>query len=161
MKKTKPPFHQFQLHHRHPSIIQWYRMIKMKPDIHLYHQNHDQPPLSTIKKPYIYISSCNYILMNIHRVSNDIEWWYRWNQISIYGFRSLKKHQWQLPWSRIPRHFPAFSTGLGLRIFTDGLSNHLYIKCKAYILLYIILYHIILYICSKKHLWTSQNSNSP
>ena len=50
-------------------------MIKMKPDIHLYHQNHDQPPLSTIKKPYIYIyiSSCNYILMNIHRVSNDIE----------------------------------------------------------------------------------------
>jgi hypothetical protein len=91
MKKTKPPFHQFQLHHRHPSIIQWYRMIKMKPDIHLYHQNHDQPPLSTIKKPYIYISSCNYILMNIHRVSNDIEWWYRWNQISIYGFRSLKK----------------------------------------------------------------------
>jgi hypothetical protein len=98
-----------------------------------------------LSKNHIYISSCNYILMNIHRVSNDIEWWYRWNQISIYGFRSLKKHQWQLPWSRIPRHFPAFSTGLGLRIFTDGLSNHLYIICNAYILLYIILYHIILY----------------
>ena len=61
------------------------------------------------------------------------------------GLGHKKKHQWQLPWSRIPRHFPAFSTGLGLRIFTDGLSNHLYIICNAYILLYyyIISYYII------------------